>query len=364
MISAYQDQVSRGQLTPDAAQAAVAAHLHGLSVALAGYAAGAKRGFFSRKPKAAPRGLYLWGDVGRGKTMLMDMFFDAAPVARKRRVHFHEFMLDVHARIHARRQLVAAADVIGPVAQGLAGEFSLLCLDEFQVHDITDAMILGRLFEALLNAGVVIVVTSNTPPQALYQDGLNRQLFVPFIGLIEAKFDVLCLNASADYRLGRVQARAVYLTPLGRAARAQMQALWADLTDGAEGVRLVLQLKGRELAVPRAAHGVAWFSFADLCEKAVGTADFRAVAERFSCVFVEGVPVLGPAKRNEARRFTLLVDTLYDRGIRLVLAAEKPAEQLKLAPRTLSRLQEMGSAGWWGGVGVKKIAETSRSRQL
>ena len=225
-------------------------------------------------------------------------------------------------------------------------------------------MILGRLFEALLNAGVVIVVTSNTPPQALYQDGLNRQLFVPFIGLIEAKFDVLCLNASADYRLGRVQARAVYLTPLGRAARAQMQALWADLTDGAEGVRLVLQLKGRELAVPRAAHGVAWFSFADLCEKAVGTADFRAVAERFSCVFVEGVPVLGPAKRNEARRFTLLVDTLYDRGIRLVLAAEKPAEQLKLAPRTLSRLQEMGSAGWWGGVGVKKIAETSRSRQL
>ena len=358
MLQGYQARLGKGDIRADAAQAAVAERLDGLARTLKSYRAGARRGLFSRKPATPPRGIYLWGDVGRGKTMLMDLFFAHAHPAAKRRVHFNAFMQDVHGRIHAARQREQAPDVIAPVARALAGEFSLLCLDEFQVEDITDAMMLGRLFEALLAAGVVIVVTSNTRPAELYRDGLNRQLFLPFISLIEQRFDVVGLNAATDYRLGRMGGRRVYVSPLGPAATREIDALWQDLTDGEAGTPLTLKLKGRELLVPRAAHGAARFRFAELCEIPTGTADYLALAERFGTVFLTDVPKLGPARRNEARRFTLLVDTLYDRGRKLVISAAAAPEALGIAPRTRSRLAEMASAGWWEGTLPKKSGKS------
>lgn len=354
MIDAYEGLIGAGKLSRDGAQGAVAARLDGLAQALSApkrrWALG-----FARKAEAAPSGIYLWGDVGRGKTMLMDLFFAHAQVAKKRRVHFNAFMQDIHARIHAVRAKAHGPDVLGPVAQALAKEVRLLCLDEFQVEDITDAMLLGRLFEALLAQGITIVATSNTPPSELYKNGLNRQLFEPFIRLIESRFEVLHLGSPTDYRLGRMAGRRVFITPPDAM---EMEALWRELTDGAKGEPVILKVKGRELLVPRAAHGVAWFQFSQLCEAAVGTADYAAIAERFGTLFLEGLPRLSKERRNEARRFTLLVDTLYDRGLRLVISAESPAEASGLMPRTLSRLQEMGSAGWWQGAGSKKNRQT------
>lgn len=355
MQQAYERRLADGELKPDAAQAAVVARLQALASALAG--AKPPRWAFWKKPPAAPRGLYLWGDVGRGKTLLMDMFFAHVRVHPKRRIHFNDFMQDVHARVAARRAKTQAADVIAPVARAMAQEMRLLCLDEFQVQDITDAMLLGRLFEALLAAGVTIIVTSNTQPAELYRDGLNRQLFLPFIALIESRLDVVALHSPTDHRLGRVAGRPVYLT--GRHAKARMESLWHELTDGAAGEAQVLKVKGRELIVPRAAHGAAFMDFDALCGRPLGTADYLALAQRFSTLFLAGVPVLkGAERRNEARRFTLLVDTLYDRGIRLVISAKAPAGELGVMARTLSRLKEMASAAWWQGKSGRKNAKT------
>jgi cell division protein ZapE len=292
--------------------------------------------------------------------MLMDLFFAQVQVTRKRRIHFHGFMQDVHARLHAARQS-QAQDAIAPVAEALAAEARLLCLDEMQITDIADAMIVGRLFEAMMAAGTVIVTTSNLKPDDLYRDGLNRQLFLPFIGLIRERMDVVSLDSATDYRLGRVKAHETFLTPISPETDAQLQDLWRRLTDTEQGEPVEIDVLGRKLHVPQAAHGCARFTFAELCEKPLGPPDYLALAHNFRIVFVECIPALNPDRRNEAKRFVLMIDTFYDAKVKLVATAARPPEGIYPAGdhafefgRTVSRLKEMQSAGWWG----KKIAET------
>jgi cell division protein ZapE len=308
--------------------------------------------FLSRlflKPAEIPS-LYIWGSVGRGKTMLMDQFFAAAPNLPKRRIHFHGFMQEVHA---ARRNH-KSDDVISELADGIAAKAKILCLDEMQVTDIADAMILGRLFEALLARRVVIVTTSNQPPDELYKDGLNRQLFLPFIAKIKSNFKVIELTQGQDYRLGRIASDQIYLTPLGAKADQAMDKIWHDLADGEPGIQIELAVLGRKLIIPRAAHACARFSFAELCENPLAAPDYLALAKTYKTVFIDHVPILKPSDRNAAKRFILLIDTLYDAKTKLVLSAAAIPEQL--CPngqhkaeflRTASRLREMQSASWW-----------------
>jgi cell division protein ZapE len=340
----YRAAVERGELKPDAAQERAVAALNGLAVTL-----GETRGF-SLFRRQAPRGLYIWGDVGRGKTLLMDLFFEEAPVAKKRRAHFNRFMVDVHARIHAMRQMPGTEDPIPPVAKALAAEASLLCFDEFQVTDVADAMILGRLFDRFFAEGVTIVATSNTPPDRLYEGGLNRQLFAPFIAEIQQRLDLVELNGPTDYRLLRLSGIPVYLTPLGPETDAAMDAAWARLTDGKLGKPCSLAVLGRQVPVPRQARGVARFDFADLCAQPLAAADYLAVAQAFHTLLLDHIPLLTPDMRNAARRFTLLIDTLYDEGVKLVCSAAAPPDALypegygaDAFRRTASRLAEMQS---------------------
>ncbi|MBI2718010.1 MAG: cell division protein ZapE [Rhizobiales bacterium] len=346
----------------DAGQEAVARELSRLAGELAAQPEG-RGGIFARlrrpTPQSAPEGLYIHGEVGRGKTMLMDLFFAEAAVARKRRVHFHAFMQDVHARLHAARK--TDQDAIAPVAAALASEATLLCLDETQIADIADAMIVGRLFEALFARGVVLVTTANFPPEELYRNGLNRQLFLPFIALLRQKLAVVALDGSRDYRQGRVKAHETFVSPLGPAADARMEELWQRLTDSAHGEPMAIDILGRRLQVPEAAHACARFTFADLCEAPLGPADFLAIARQFRIVFVERIPALTAAQRNEARRFITLIDALYDAKVKLVASSAQAPEAIYPGgeagvefARTASRLREMQSAGWWG----KKIVET------
>jgi cell division protein ZapE len=297
-----------------------------------------------------PHGLYIWGSVGRGKTMLMDEFFSAAPSLPKRRIHFHGFMQEVHAA----RAVHKSNDVIGEIADGIASKARLLCLDEMQVTDIADAMILGRLFDALLTRDVVIVTTSNQPPDNLYRDGLNRQLFVPFIGKLKAALNVIRLEDGPDYRLGRIAAHKTYITPLGAKARAKLNRVWNELADGAEGQPEMLEVLGRTLEVPRAAHACAWFTFEELCEKPLGSPDYLKLAETYRTIFIDEVPVFKATDRNETKRFILFIDTAYDKGTRLVISAATEPEMLCPAGqhraeflRTASRLREMQSKSWW-----------------
>jgi len=351
------------KITLDPAQQAAAKRLDALSRMLKSYRPGGWSLFGRARP---PQGLYIWGDVGRGKSMLMDLFFDKALLRKKRRVHFNAFMLETHARIHEWRNLdhkararrpefvrEAGDDPIAPVAQAIANEATLLCFDEFQVTDVADAMILGRLFEQLLHRGVVIVATSNTPPKNLYEGGLNRQLFLPFIAMIEQRFDVVELNGSQDYRLLRRKGLASYITPLGPDADRAMDEAWAKLTGKAKGTPRSLRFLGRALEVPEAAGGFARFSFADLCVQPLGTADYLEIAKNFATVFIDHIPQMGSEMRNEARRFVLLIDTLYDEGVHLFCSAAAPPEQLYTAGdgadafrRTASRLVEMQSEGY------------------
>ena len=348
LIARYARAVADGALKPDPAQAAAAEKLAALARALKSYRPGGFSLF--RKKQDVPRGLYIWGDVGRGKSMLMDLFFETVSVAPKRRVHFNAFMADVHARIHATRQKPDVSDPILPVAQAIAAQARLLCFDEFQVSDVADAMILGRLFEQLFAAGTVIVATSNTPPDRLYEGGLNRQLFLPFIAEIKERLTVVELNGATDYRLQRLSGLPVYLTPLSLDADAAMDAAWRRLTDSAKGKPTALTVLGRKVPVPQAARGVARFSFADLCEAPLAGADYLAVAQDFHTLLIDHIPKLGEANRNEARRFILLIDTLYDEGVKLICSAAAEPDALYPAGdgaeafrRTASRLAEMRS---------------------
>ncbi|MEQ1936978.1 cell division protein ZapE [Mesorhizobium sp. CN5-321] len=313
-----------------------------------------------RETKEPVKGLYIHGGVGRGKTMLMDMFFELVPVRRKRRVHFNDFMADAHDRIQKHRAArkegtVREDDPIPPVARQLADQAWVLCFDEFSVTDIADAMILSRLFSALFTAGVVLVATSNVAPDDLYRDGLNRQLFLLFIALLERNADIVALDSQKDYRQDKLARMPVYLTPDDAAAQREMDQAWAAVSHGVE-TEATIAVKGRKVAVPRAAGRSARFSFAELCDAPLGARDYLAIAERFNTILIDHVPVLDQTRRNAAKRFILLVDTLYDKKMRAIISAEAPPDRLYAGragvteafefDRTASRLIEMQSCDW------------------
>jgi cell division protein ZapE len=343
----YRALVAEGKLTGDPEQEAVAAALDRLAQTLATYDAG-KRSFLGLgKAQTPPRGLYIHGPVGRGKSMLMDMFFDTVAFAPKLRTHFHDFMGRVHRDVKGFRE-AEPGDPIPRVAEAIRAETALLCFDEFQVSDITDAMILGRLFDALFELGVVVVATSNRHPRELYENGINRQLFLPVIDMIESKMDVLKLDGPIDYRLARLERSRVYFTPLGKDADAALDEVWHDLTGLAHGAPGELEVLGRTLVVPEQAKGVARFSFDELCAAALGPQDYLALADKFHALILKGVPQLTSDQRNEAKRFVTLIDALYERSVKLVCsAAVAPGELYRAGDGTFeferasSRLNEM-----------------------
>ncbi len=365
VLERYEALVARGEMERDPAQAGVASRLDRLNTELdearLANKSSALGWLFARNtPKAAVRGVYIWGDVGRGKTMLMDLYFETAPVKRKRRVHFHEFMQEVHERVHehrlaARRGDKKGDDPIPPVARAIAADAELLCFDEFHVTDIADAMILGRLFEKLFGLGVIVVATSNSPPVELYKDGLNRQLFLPFIDLLGDHVSVVRLDARTDFRLEKLENRPVYYTPLDDGAAAGMDAAWRRLTGTESAGPAEIAFKGRAITIPEAVHGIARFGFDDICRQPLGAADYLKIAHAFHTVLIDGIPAMGDADRNEARRFITLVDTFYDNRVKLVISAACAADELYAGTvghevfafkRTASRLIEMRSADY------------------
>jgi len=308
------------------------------------------------KPPAGPHGLYIWGPVGRGKSMLMDLFFADAPVSRKRRVHFHEFMLEVHERLHKRREELAArgappeSDTIVPIAREIAAETRLLCFDEFQVSNIADAMILGRLFETLFDEGLTVIATSNRAPDDLYKDGLQRDRFLPFIALMKQRLEILELGGGHDYRLDRMRDLDMYLTPLGAWATNKLDEAFRALAAGADGEPRVLRTQGRDVDVPRAAPGVAMAHFLDWCARPMGAADFLCIAEHFHSVILAEIPRMGPDNQDKAARFVTMIDTFYEKKVKFICSAAASPDKLYLEgdgafefQRTVSRLMEMQS---------------------
>jgi len=371
----YAHLVETGEIAEDSAQRPVVAALDRLIDEIRTKRLARKSsalGWFFAKSRAMPEqvtGLYIHGGVGRGKTMLMDLFFDTVPVRRKRRVHFNAFMADAHDRIQKHRLArkngeTKEDDPIPPVARALADEAWVLCFDEFSVTDIADAMILSRLFSALFANGVVLVATSNVAPDDLYRDGLNRQLFLPFVSLLKRHTRVMTLDSPTDYRMEKLNRMPVYLTPLSAETDRQMDEAWRAVTGGAVAAPGALTVKGRVVQVPLAAGDAARFSFADLCDAPLGARDYLAIAARYSTVFIDRIPVLDQTRRNPAKRFILLIDTLYDSHSRLVASAEAlPQDLYRGRPgvteafefdRTVSRLIEMQSREWLDGWTQKR----------
>jgi cell division protein ZapE len=362
----YAARVAAGKIERDSAQEAVVADLARLEQRIAQHRLARKSSslgwlFGTRACETEDiKGLYIFGEVGRGKTMLMDLFFAASPVARKRRVHFHEFMTDVHERIYALRQKAKLGetngeDPIALTAVAIAQETWLLCFDEFHVTDIADAMILGRLFKRLFELDVVVVATSNVPPSELYKDGLNRALFLPFIALIEQHMEIVPLQARADFRLEKLAGTPVWYVPADRAADAALDEAWRRLTAGHVGEAQDLLVKGRAVHVPCAAMGVARFTFHDLCQQPLAAADYLKIAHEFHTIIIDHIPVMDYERRDEAKRFIILIDMLYDNAIKLIASAEAEPDALYRASdgfeayefnRTASRLIEMRSQAY------------------
>jgi cell division protein ZapE len=358
----YAALIAAGEIERDPAQETVLSALVQLDTRLAAHRLAKKSSslgwlFGRQEPKEPLKGLYLYGDVGRGKTMLMDLFFEASPVVRKRRAHFHEFMADVHERVHAFRQQLKRGEIkgddpIAAIAAGIAEEAWLLCFDEFHVTDIADAMILGRLFTRLFAHGVVVVATSNVAPGDLYRDGLNRELFLPFIALLQERMTVMRLDARTDFRLEKLAGAPIWYVPADAAADAAMDQAWRRLAGGLHGAAYEVISKGRVIKVPRAARGVARFSFAELCERPLGALDYLKLAHEFHTLLIDHIPVMDFSRRNEAKRFITLIDTLYDQAVKVVASAEAEPDALYRADngneamefkRTASRLFEMRS---------------------
>jgi cell division protein ZapE len=348
----YQACKRAGEVRDDPAQETVVHALHDFAQTIPRLT---RHSFLPWKKHGGKRGFYIYGAVGRGKTMIMDMFYESVAGIPKRRVHFHAFMAEVHERLHVLRQKQGKQEkgdaLLPQLARQIAKEARLLCFDEFQVHNIADAMILGRLFRFLFRAGVLVVATSNAAPEHLYKDGLQRALFLPFIDLIRKRLDVMDIGDGRDYRQERLKGLPVYLVPHDNQAYMAMQKIFERLTDSASPSSAEVNLSGRKFAVPKAARAVAWFSFDELCRQPLAASDYLKLMEHFHTIILENVPAFSDERRDEVLRFIHLVDVMYECGAKLVISAALPADQLLPAAsslwaqyaRTASRLAEMQS---------------------